>query len=162
MLGNYISISSFAVSTINGSQFTAVPNTAWTTYTPTWTAESGTPTIGNGTLSGRYQIIGKTCFVFISLTIGTTTSISGTGIWRFSLPVAGVGTTAAILNATILRNGAYWIVGTAFTGYGGNASIVTVLSQSGSNPGAQPTSSTVPFTWTTTDGLTINGSYETA
>jgi hypothetical protein len=162
MLGNYISISSFSVSTINGSQFTAVPNTQWTTYTPTWTAESGAPTIGNGTLSGRYQIIGKTCFVFMYLTIGTTTSISGTTIWRFSLPVTAQSANAAILNATMLRNGFYWIVGTAFTGYGGNASIVTVMSQSGSNPGGQTTSSTTPFTWATTDTLTINGTYETA
>ena len=62
---------------------------AWTTYTPTWTTPSGAlaPTLGNGTLIGRYQRRGKICHVDIALIIGSTSS-AGTGAFRFALPFA--------------------------------------------------------------------------
>ena len=31
---------------------------SWTSYTPTWTGTGGTPTVGNGTLSGSYLSYG--------------------------------------------------------------------------------------------------------
>ena len=60
---------------------------AWTTYTPTWTSSSGTPSIGNGTLTGSYCVIGKTVFWDVSLVAGSTTTF-GTGTNRFSPPVS--------------------------------------------------------------------------
>jgi hypothetical protein len=49
-------------------------NTAWTAYTPTWTSDSGSPSIGNGTLVGRYKQLGKTVFFNLKLTYGSTTT----------------------------------------------------------------------------------------
>lgn len=60
---------------------------AWTTYTPTWTAASSNPSLGNGTLLGRYSQIGKTVAFRIFLSIGSTTT-QGSGTWRFALPFA--------------------------------------------------------------------------
>ena len=35
----------------------------WTSYVPVWTASVTNPVIGNGTITGSYTVIGKTCFV---------------------------------------------------------------------------------------------------
>jgi hypothetical protein len=58
---------------------------AWTPYTPVWTATTTNPALGNGTLTGQYMKIGRTCIVQIVLTIGSTSTF-GTGNWRISLP----------------------------------------------------------------------------
>lgn len=59
---------------------------AWDTYTPTWSTGGTQPSLGNGTLVGRYKQIGKVIFVTIKLTFGSTTSF-GSGVCLFSLPV---------------------------------------------------------------------------
>ncbi|MEU1787122.1 hypothetical protein ABZ553_14855 [Streptomyces sparsogenes] len=58
---------------------------AWTTYTPTWTAATTNPGLGNGTLVGRYAVIGKTCHAQINLMAGSTTTF-GSGTYSFALP----------------------------------------------------------------------------
>lgn len=56
-------------------------------YTPTWTASSVNPSLGNGVLTGTYSRVNKLITVQISLTFGSTTT-TGTGDWAFSLPRA--------------------------------------------------------------------------
>ncbi|MGW6566435.1 hypothetical protein [Streptomyces sp. NPDC054975] len=56
----------------------------WVSYTPSWTASSN-PSIGNGSLAGRYKLIGKLCMAQIEIVMGTTTTF-GTGTWNLSLP----------------------------------------------------------------------------
>ncbi|MCX5201038.1 hypothetical protein OG897_06125 [Streptomyces sp. NBC_00237] len=58
---------------------------AWTPYTPTWTAVTTPPALGNGTLTGQYMKIGRTCFTIFVLTMGSTTTY-GSGFWKMSLP----------------------------------------------------------------------------
>jgi hypothetical protein len=58
----------------------------WTTYTPVWTAPGANPTLGNGTITGRYLRMGKTLVACeIIVTIGSTTN-PGTGAYAWSLP----------------------------------------------------------------------------
>lgn len=59
----------------------------WTTYTPTWTAATTNPTIGNGTLTGRYVVIGKVCHAMVYVLAGTTTN-AGSGAYSFTYPIA--------------------------------------------------------------------------
>lgn len=54
-------------------------------YTPVWTASTSNPTLGNGTLQGRYIQIGKLVVVFITFIFGSTSSF-GVGNHYFSLP----------------------------------------------------------------------------
>lgn len=61
---------------------------AWTAYTPTWTAATTNPVLGNGTVVGRSRTIGKTMDIWIKLTWGTTTTAVGAGGWRFTIPAA--------------------------------------------------------------------------
>ena len=53
-----------------------VPSTAWTSYTPTITAATGSFTTVSAT--GSYQVIGKTCFVTINISITTVGTAAGT------------------------------------------------------------------------------------
>lgn len=59
---------------------------AFNTYAVSWTGATTNPSIGNGTLTGRYCIQGKKVFVEIRIASGSTTTY-GSGTWSFSLPV---------------------------------------------------------------------------
>lgn len=60
--------------------------TAWSTYTPTITAQAGTPT--TVTAAGRFKTIGKT--VFFQLTVTITAIGTATGLLNATLPVTAV------------------------------------------------------------------------
>lgn len=132
---------------------------AWNTYSVSWTGETTNPSLGDGTLNGRYKTHGKTVFFFIELVIGTTTTL-GTGAWRFSLPVNGYDPGCVIAPCTLLRNGHSWYEATALTRYFGDTSYVTLIAH------WQNQTATVkagyPFHWANTDVLSINGTYESA
>ncbi|TVL89733.1 hypothetical protein [Streptomyces sp. SAJ15] len=80
---------------------------AFSTFTPTWTVTSGTnPTLGNGTLSGRYWRHGSNVVGTINLTIGSTTSLgSGNYFWQLPTSVAGL---IAVCPAQILTSSQRW------------------------------------------------------
>ena len=133
----------------------------WTAYTPTWTAATTNPSIGNGTLVGRYTQIGKTCILVIGLTMGSTTTY-GSGNWSFSLPKTAKNTTGIVFYGVAhIRNS-----GTA--NYERIAQISPVISTTVINLFNDPTqgsnssniSATVPFTWGDGDALGIEITYE--
>lgn len=57
----------------------------WISYTPTWTAATTNPVIGNGTITGAYAAAGKLIFFRISIVGGSTTTW-GTGVYSFTYP----------------------------------------------------------------------------
>ncbi|GAA3769470.1 hypothetical protein ACFS5L_36385 [Streptomyces phyllanthi] len=59
---------------------------AWNAYTPAWTAETTNPAIGNGTLTGKYALVGKVCHFSALVTFGSTTAY-GSGAYSLGLPV---------------------------------------------------------------------------
>ncbi|MGW8387554.1 hypothetical protein ACWGMW_03110 [Streptomyces albidoflavus] len=63
---------------------------AWTEYTPTWIAETGgTPSVGNGSLTGRYLKVGRTVNFLIKLSVGSTTTFGAANAnWAFGLPAS--------------------------------------------------------------------------
>lgn len=67
-------------------EITAI-RSAWTTYTPTFTANTTNPTLANFTITGRYQQIGKTVTFFIQISCNASTGL-GSGNYQFGLPVA--------------------------------------------------------------------------
>jgi len=137
------------------------PIVVWTAYTPTWTAATTNPSIGNGTLAGRYTQIGKTCVLVIGLTMGSTTTY-GSGNWSFSLPKTAKNTSGInFLGVAHIRK-----VGTA--NYERVAQISPSLSTTVINMFTDPTpgsnsqsiSATVPFTWGDGDTLGVEITYE--
>ncbi|PVD01353.1 hypothetical protein [Streptomyces sp. CS014] len=77
---------------------------AWTAFTPTWTSTGTAPTLGNGTLTGRYMKIGRTVHVYGALTFGSTTN-TGTGSLTMGLPVQAASASPGVLSITCSRTG---------------------------------------------------------
>lgn len=55
-------------------------------YTVSWTSTGTQPSIGNGTLLGRYTLHGRAVHLNIQMTAGSSTSF-GSGNWRFTAPL---------------------------------------------------------------------------
>ncbi len=135
----------------------------WQAYTPTWTAGTTNPSIGNGTLTGRYIVIGKLCTYVLGLVMGSTTTY-GSGNWAFSLPINAVNTAGInFYGVAHLRN-----VGIA--NYERIAQISPSISTTVINMFTDPTpgsnsaniSATVPFTWDEDDAFGFEITYEIA
>lgn len=58
-----------------------------TSFVTAWTAATTNPSIGNGSSTGGYYLLGPLCFFWIVITSGSTTSY-GSGAYSFTLPVA--------------------------------------------------------------------------
>jgi hypothetical protein len=56
-------------------------------YTPSWSASTTDPTLGDGLLEGVWSQVGEVLFIDIQLTIGSTTNL-GSGVWKFGVPDA--------------------------------------------------------------------------
>jgi hypothetical protein len=71
-------------------------------YTPTWAGSGSNPSLGNGTLVGRYQKIGRMVTLHINLIPGSTTTYgSGNYTWALPFPAANLGC-SYIMNAHLL------------------------------------------------------------
>jgi hypothetical protein len=137
----------------------------WTTATDqfpwqTYTSRVGNFTLGNGTGNFRYARIGNTVFVSINIDFGSTTSISGPP--NFELPVTPkYGLNAFIGNYT--DAGSAYYPGIAINEFGSYAYIVLkVPNTSGTYGTYTDVGSTTPFTWTTSDQINFQFSYEAA
>ncbi len=168
-VGNYMSNVSagtgIAVSHTPGEGSTAtisIESTAWTSYTPTITADGGGFALNNGTLTGRYKQIGKTVFFSLKFVFGSTTA-AGTGHWNFSLPVTAYDSNFTF-SAAILDNTVAWYGGIGNGNYTGSTSSFAVIIPGTS--ASVTTWATVgnggPFIWDNGDNITITGSYEVA
>lgn len=73
--------------------------TDWQSYTPTWTASSVNPSLGNGILSGFWRRVGDTMNVQINWNPGSTTTF-GTGVYYFTIPSGYTIDTAKIGTST--------------------------------------------------------------
>lgn len=140
-------------------QFKAIGD-AWASFTPTWTGTTN-PAIGNGTLVGAWQSVGKLVNFRITMTAGSTTTF-GTGRWSFALPampVSGYG------RAPFLAEFFDSSASTAYTGYGvwrGSTQTIEMNIFNGAGGVTASVTGTVPMTWATSDVCVVTGTYEAA
>ncbi len=166
--GGLVPIAQIASGTPDGTKFVrddgtlAVPAGgglgAWTAYTPTWTATSVNPAIGNGSISGRYKALdSKTYAIQIKLAIGSTTT-PGTGTWEFSLPSVTSGSFAQVLHGLIADAGTRFYIA---TGVINNGSTKTnyILYQADST-GVGTVTHNTPITWASGDEIYLDGLIE--
>ena len=132
------------------------------TYTGGWTTWSPTPagiTIGNGTLTTRYQKIGKTVNYYFRFLMGSTSAITG-GI-QFGLPVTPLQTG---VNGT--SEGIIFDVGVAaykaYTENDGGTAYARIANSAATYLTGSVFSSTTPMTWVTGDIMIFTGTYEVA
>lgn len=133
---------------------------AWNTWTPTWQANTTNPSLGNGTLIGRYVRIGRTIIFHINLTPGSTTTF-GSGPYFFATPFVAANNGASMIGTTELLEANRWA---GITVLGPNVQSITPwfptsatdtrLTQMG------PTSA--PETFASGHNLRITGVYEAA
>lgn len=126
-------------------------------YTPIWSSTGTQPVLNNGSIYGRYALLGRLVHLYVELTMGSSTTY-GTGTYRFSLPVTSE------LNRHWCLPGMSF--DTSVTGYEDLTGIVTpasslvelrTLTSVGSSL-AVVTNGT-PITFATGDKLIINGVY---
>jgi len=125
---------------------------AWTSFTPTTT----NITLGNGTLTSAYLQAGKWVEFRIALVLGSTSAITGSP--TFTLPVTALATRR--VNALLQMFDSSAAAATAYkVGAAFNSSTTVLLLR---DDASAVLSSTVPFTWATSDELVITGTYEAA
>lgn len=73
--GAAFTVGQLACSDLSDASTACVSTTAWTTYTPTITASSGTFTLVSG--SGRYKLMGKILHISVAVTVTTVGTATG-------------------------------------------------------------------------------------
>lgn len=138
----------------------ALPTSAWSSYTPTWT----NITTGNGTNVGKYITLGKTVHFIAYFIMGSTSSISGnisvttpstmtTNFYRSGATEVTVGNACFLDSGSAAYPGSITVESTtAVTVRAHNAS-ATYLTLSTAN-------ATAPFTFATSDEIWVMGTYE--
>lgn len=128
-------------------------------YTPTWTAASVNPAIGNGTLTGKYVQRGKMCWFNLRMVPGGTTTF-GTGVYSWSLPLTAADADAIRAQGEIVDTGtAFWSTWARQSGPGSTTTSIVLGSSGSTTSNVQPAS---PMTWVSTDQLVLAGEYEVA
>lgn len=109
-------------------------------------------TLGNGTLTASYQIMRNRLIFTVSLTFGTTTSISGDV--SHALPFSCISAYTNIPSGTLRLNDASVGGVFGFVQISGTTTVqMRCVNAAGTYAAAAAFSSTVPFTWTTSDGI---------
>lgn len=132
----------------------------WTTFTPSWSATTSPPSLGNGSLVGRYRRVGFTVDFVIELTYGSETN-PGSGAWRFGVPLGSVMMSAATrFSDCMARDGSdVYTISCYSTPASPNVLFLSSLPTTvGSSD--RGVSGTVPFTWSAGDTLSLRGTYE--
>jgi hypothetical protein len=131
---------------------------AWRSFTPTFSNF----TLGNGTVVARYAQIGKTVHFYVQVTLGSTSSV--TGSIAINAPVAKNSNMGAPIGQAFFQDS-----GTAFqtAGYlqsspGSNVFEAFAFLANLTYLQSAITSATIPFTWANTDLFGFRGTYEVA
>lgn len=132
---------------------------AWTSYTPTWTAATTNPALGNGTLVGRYNKIGRQVTFHINLIPGSTTTF-GAGGYSFALPATAANVGCSMIGAVQFLGTDRWQGETVISPTATTTS--PFLNISTTNVRITQMSPTVPETFANGSQLRITGTYESA
>ena len=156
---DYLSQSQDTTTNIKASDIGA----AWTTFTPTWTAVTTNPAIGNGIMTGRYMKLNKFVIAEFVLQFGSTTTY-GSGAWIFDLPVAAANGALSSFGYRVLGFGRSYDQSTAntysiFPTFFASSTTVFRLISEGTGG---TLNSTVPFTYTNGDEVLFVITYEGA
>jgi hypothetical protein len=139
-------------------------SSAWTSYTPTFSAAGGGAAIGNGTITGAYKQRGKTIVGRASFTAGSTTTFGSNDLY-ISVP-SGLNPVSTGINGI----GTGWIVDTSAGAYyqifvdnfSAGQFTPRVFNASGTYAQIGTVTSAVPITFATGDTINFYFSYEVA
>ncbi|MFD5875713.1 hypothetical protein [Streptomyces sp. NPDC060322] len=132
---------------------------AWSSYTPAWTSTSTNPVLNNGSATGRYLKIGRTCYVTVLVTSGSTTTY-GSGTYLFSLPFASANAGVVQLGPARVSGVSTWD-GHCYVNAGATTAGLTTNASAGNAAGGNITP-TVPETWAAGATFRFSLTYQTA
>ncbi|MEU3665741.1 hypothetical protein [Streptomyces virginiae] len=135
----------------------------WASYTPTWTASTTNPTLGNGTLVSRWCRVGRMINWMGTLTLGSTSN-GGTGLWRMSVPVtAASGASMPTWRGVFsyVKPGDNDYIGQCFLAPGGTV-IDFIVKSGASGASTQNVSNTAPVAAASGSIITWSLTYEAA
>lgn len=128
----------------------------WTTWNPTYS----NITVGNGTITARYQQIGKTVNFYWRFLFGSTSAFTGSPA-TLTLPISPAYVNGLFQDVEIEDSGTAY-----FSGFGalrsGPVLQLGIINTTGTYSGLNLVSATAPMTWTTNDNIQIRGTYEAA
>lgn len=143
---------------------------AYTSYTPTLTASTTSPTLGTGaSATGYYRQIGRMVHGYASIVWGSSGTAAGSGYYGLLLPVAPANRDQAIgigylldyddqvrfVVASLGVSVDLWAAATK------KAIIVTTnTAGSGFSTGDNPVGAATPWAWSANDKILLNFSYE--
>ena len=131
----------------------------WTSYTPTWTAATTNPTLGNGTLSGAWMSAGQSVMFRVTLTFGSTTTV-GSGAYSFTLPTAPKVYPMVFAGGAVLTSAA-----TSFPIWGvcrSGVALELVADPTTAGSSWRNVTAAIPTGWVTGNSISIVGNYEAA
>jgi hypothetical protein len=135
--------------------YSKIAETAWTSYTPTWT----NLTVGNATQEFYYMQIGKLVVLRGRITLGSTSSVSTNP--RFTTPTTHFASSWVDGDAKLVdASGSTYLAAIDF--FSNTTMRVGYWSTSGANLIRAQITSTVPFTWASTDAIEVVAFYETS
>ena len=124
-------------------------------FTPTFTNF----TLGDGTVTASYVLVNKLCFMTLKVTLGSTSSVTGTIV--VDLPLTAASSIFYGGNVVINDSGTANYVGFVYQSSTG-AVIISIENVAGTYPIRANTSATVPMTWATGDVLNFTHVFEVA
>lgn len=139
--------------------------TPWTTYTPVLYGSTTNPSIGNGSITGRYVAIGATIIGEIRIIAGTVGFNRGLGTYSVSLPTAGIVENYQPVGQVVMRDEGPGITyfGTAiFNNNVTNRIELFMHSQVASFDEGSPVTESSPFLFSANDKILIQITYESA
>ena len=133
---------------------------AWTPYTPAWTSSGTNPVLNNGTATGRYLKIGRTCYVSVLITTGSTTTY-GSGTYAFGLPFASANAGVVQLGVARVSGASTTWIGQCHVNAGASTAGITTNASATNTAGSNITP-TSPETWAAGAAYRFSLTYQTA
>lgn len=126
-------------------------------YTPTWAGGSPAPSIGDGSLTGRYYLRGKQVTFSIHLGAGSTTTFGDTTSgWTMTLPLTSTGAFEYAFPVYAFQSGVAHHIGVAM-----NRAAADKISFYNEGNSGNGYASTNPWTWQNGDDVEVGGVYFT-
>ena len=151
-----------AAISVNGYSYAASPQgyPAYFNFAVSWTGSGSNPAIGNGTIEGKFCIIGTMVQAWAKITIGSTTTF-GSGNYSVTLPIPKHASLDALAGSCISQfvdqSGGFTLEGKwRFDG------ILITFTVSGATIRQAIVTPTAPVTWQTTDVFELHTIYEAA
>lgn len=124
-----------------------------------WSPAPSGLTIGNGTMTAKFKMIGMGVYFHWEFVFGSTSAISGTVNFTLPIAAAGYGTSVYPIGLTRFKDATGGNANSGITIAIAGLGQLMVLNSGGAYAVQDNLTSTIPFTWAVSDEIQVDGSY---